>query len=268
MTPRLASSTMSSASDDVVSASVGTVLTHLQRARQWRIPDCKATEPEKARLGKHEITNDTVHSYYVWRRSTLLAASPIVFISMILGFVNLNGRFEDSALNAWGKFLLFLQGTDSMFLFFPIAYAIASWHKLGGSILAVRIGWLLSFIMPLLPALFPLEMVIKKSILDPLDDATLAIYKLQIALSYAITLLPVIITFPGGAVRASLRIRWLLPNSSLAGWILVISAPFYSIVVCIALVVIMQVAGNSLLFLGTLVIVLAPVSWLSLVAHF
>ena len=249
---------MSSASDDIISVSVNTVLTHLQRARQWRIPDCQANEPEKLHLEKDDITNDTVHSYYVWRRSTLLTASPIVFISMILGFVNLNGKFEDSVLNAWGKFLLLLQGTDSMFLFFAIAYAISTWSKLGRSILVVRIGWLLSFVMPLLPALFPLEMVIKESVLDLFDDATLVGYKLQFALSYAIALLPVIVTFPGGAVRASLRIRWLLPNSSLAGWILVIAAPFYSVVVCIALVVIMQVAGNSLLFLGALLIVLAP----------
>ena len=71
--------------------------------------------------------------------------------------------------------------------------------------------------MRLLTALFPLEMVIQKKYLDLLDDATITAYRFSFAFACAITLLFVIITFPGGTVRASLRIRWLLPNSALAG---------------------------------------------------
>jgi hypothetical protein len=63
---------------------------------------------------------------------------------------------------------------------------------------------------------------------------------------------------PGGAVRAALRVRALFPHSSLAGWILIMCAPFYSVVVLVALVVVTQVAGNTLLFVGTAMVVCSP----------
>ena len=68
--------------------------------------------------------------------------------------------------------------------------------------------------------------------------------------------LPIIISFPGGALRSALRICWLLPKSMLSRWILALTAPFYSILLCVALilVVVMQVAGNFLLFIGTLLL--------------
>jgi hypothetical protein len=63
---------------------------------------------------------------------------------------------------------------------------------------------------------------------------------------------------PGGAVRAALRVRALFPHSSLAGWILIMCAPFYSVVVLVALVGVTQVAGNTLLFVGTAMVVCSP----------
>ena len=59
-------------------------------------------------------------------------------------------------------------------------------------------------------------------------------------------------------MRAALRIRALLPESSLSSWILVISSPFYSVLILMALVVILQLAGNVLLIFGTLLLTINP----------
>jgi hypothetical protein len=156
------------------------------------------------------------------------------------------------------RFLLIGQGIDTTLLFSAIVYSIIHWENIKKSMYAVRFGWLISFVLPLLPALFPLEMIVKASTIDAIDAATLSGFKLTLALSYALTLLPVTVTFPGGAVRASIRIRWLLPDSFLAGWILVMCAPFYSVVVCMALVIVIQIVGNGVLFAGMVLIVAAP----------
>jgi hypothetical protein len=123
----------------------------------------------------------------------------------------------------------------------------------------VRIGWSLSFFLPFLPALFPLESLLKKDWLaNYRQNDLLVVYKSGMALSYVFVVLPLIITFPGGAVRAAIRLRGLLPQSSLSSWILVISAPFYSLLVLMSLVVVIQLAGNWLLVVGAVVLTANP----------
>lgn len=210
-------------------------------------------------MGEVGIENDTVRAFCVWRRSTLIAASPLVLVSMITGILNLEGKFGPSSpLNAWGKILILLQGIDSIFLFAAVATGIMFWKHIARSSRCVRIGWFISFVLPIFPALFPLELVLKSEVRDSLDPAVVVSLKFSVALGYALQLLPVVITFPGGAVRAALRVRALFPHSSLAGWILIMCAPFYSVVVLVALVVVTQVAGNTLLFVGTAMVVCSP----------
>jgi hypothetical protein len=249
------------------------LLNHLNRVRICEIKsNAKPNEIEIKKLESENIHHPIVQSYYVWRRSCLLVSSPILCISMFLGIIDLGKELSDPAvrdgLNGLGKILVLLSGVDTTILFAAIVYAIVNWENMKKSMYAVRIGWLISFIMPLLPALFPMQMIFKARLVDQLDDATIYMFKLSFALSYALTLLPVTVTFPGGAVRASIRIRWLLPDSFIAGWILVMCAPFYSIVVCIALVVVMQIVGNGVLFVGILLIVLAPCIYVVRANHF
>ena len=53
--------------------------------------------------------------------------------------------------------------------------------------------------------------------------------------------------YPRGSIRATLRIRARLPESSPSSWIVAIRAPFYSVLFRKAMVVLLQVAGNALL---------------------
>jgi len=223
-----------------------------------QVPLAEPIEKESKILTDQHVTNRIVQSYFVWRKSCLLTALPTLFVGMTLGLYDLKGSFKDSALNGLGKILLLLTSFDSVFLFGAVLYAVMKWNYFPKSVMYVRLGFLVAFIMPLIPALFPLEMVIQGQYVDVLDNETIVAYKISFALAYALELLPVIITFPGGALRGSLRIRWLLPESTLSGWIIIMSAPFYSIVCCMALVLVMQVVGNALLFVGTLLIVALP----------
>ena len=244
-----------------------TIGTHITRNFTCQISLARPTKTEEILLNEKNVKLDALRSYYVWRRSSLLLAMPLIFAGMIFGFIDLFQQWRSSdtkaARNGFGKLLILIQNIDSTVLFIGVVAGFVFWNQFTTSLRIVRITFLLSFVMPLIPALFPLEMTLNtetKAVFsnDKVSEADLFFTKLLISLSYMLTLLPVIISFPGGALRAALRIRWLLPESMLSGWILVVSAPFYSILLCITLIVVLQVAGNFVLFLGTLLVVAAP----------
>lgn len=146
---------------------------------------------------------------------------------------------------------------------FTIA-AFVVWNKWRLSARLLKIGWGCSFILPLVPAIFPLEHIFTKEIVSafkngtPEEQAFFQTYKVIVAVAYMFNILPVVVSLPGGTMRAALRIRALLPESSLSSWILVISSPFYSVLILMALVVILQLAGNFLLILGSLLLTINP----------
>ena len=72
--------------------------------------------------------------------------------------------------------------------------------------------------------------------------------------------LSLVLAIPSSAVPGSLRIRGFLPDSSLASWIIMISAPFYSLLILVSLVFIVQMAGSFILVVGTLLLCSRP--WL------
>jgi len=239
------------------------VWTHLKRVFlpiRASIPNAR----ERSKLESSSKTNEALQQFCVWRRSSLMVASPSVFASMILGFINLEFYLgNDSPWNGFGKFLFVMLELSDLFLFVAVCYAATKWHQVRRSTRALRIGWTISIILPLLPAIFPLEMVVDQFVVFDLKETGDVFYvKIELALRYVLQLLPVVVTVPSSAVRAALRIRHLMPHSSLPGWILLICAPFYSLVVLIALVVVTQVAGDVLLLIGTLLLVLKPCVYL------
>ena len=231
------------------------------RAFRGQIAACQPTPKECEALDEAGITNARARSYLVWRRSCLVLASPFVSTSMILGLVGLKDLTGESSesFNALGNLMLFLTGIDTLFMSAGMSFAMHLWARPVVSMRSLRFGWLASFVLPLIPALFPIEMLFKQDFLEQLEEeygkeaynSAIFATKLTLALAYAIQLLPVVITFPGGAVRGALKILGLLPQSTLPGWILVVAAPFYSLLVCVALVIVIQVAGNGTLFFGT-----------------
>jgi hypothetical protein len=242
--------------------------THLSRAFMCQITQAVPNEKEVKVLSEQRMVDPTttphaaLQSYLVWRRSTFIVSIPFIFIGMILGIVDwidaLTNDANQEVFNGFGKLLITIQSVDSVFLFAGVLAGLIQWNQLTRSIQWVRWGFLISFIMPLIPALFPLEMIVKMDVYDAVTDADIVGIKVILSMGYVLQLLPIIISFPGGAIRGALRTRWLLPESMLSGWILVMSAPFYSILLCAALIVVMQVAGNFLLFVGTLLVVAAP----------
>jgi hypothetical protein len=78
------------------------------------------------------------------------------------------------------------------------------------------------------------------------------------SVTYAVGLVPILLSFPSGVVRGAARIKALLPSSTLAGWVLVILTPIYALFFVIALILVEQLVGRSLLLLGILLLTASP----------
>ena len=124
----------------------------------------------------------------VRRRSTILVLLPFIVIGMILGIVDLIDALTDDAnqevFNGFGKLLLTIQSIDSIFLFAGVVAGLVWWNQFARSIQMVRLGLIISFIMPLIQALFPLEMIVKMEVYDAVTDADILGIKVILSMGY------------------------------------------------------------------------------------
>lgn len=217
-------------------------------------------------------------------------------ITYIYDHVKNPGQVINAELNGWGNFVINLPYLANIIIFVAVVGAIGipcgkfrvwcDWRK---SSKIIRFGFIVSFILPMIPAFVPLKYLAKdppppdsenptdifRNILgiflsdqDPaqLNNAnpeTLEWIRLQmeVALSNFIKFLPALISFPASLSGASLRIKGLLPKSSLSSWILTVAGPFLSLVILTAAMLIIQIYSNVLLSLGVLCLVGGP--WLN-----
>jgi hypothetical protein len=178
--------------------------------------------------------------------------------------------YSDSkeVLNGFGDLIYFIPSAASTILFIVMIVVIIRWTHWRQTALLFKIGWSISFILPFLPAIFPISFLLHScetlwgDCSDPDVSSAfateVAILELSLAVQYAFQLFPILITFPGGLSRASLKIRGLLPESTLSSWVLVISSPFQSVIFLMALVLLIQLSGNIPLFIGTILLFCAP----------
>lgn len=233
---------------------------------RWLLP-VRAVKPTAREQKKLETTSTNIlfQKYSVWRRSSILTAIPGVIVSLAFNYLSL---FEndligsDSVLNYWGQFCFLFAESSQVFMLIGAIAALLFWVKIHFSMRVLRIGWIIGTLAPFLPAFFPLEFTYQRDVVSTLSDANKEIAGLIFAFRYAFQLFPVVVTFPAGAIRASLRVRHMLPSSSIPGWVLIIAAPFYSIVVVVAFAILAQVAGDGFLLAGSFLIAVRPLIFL------
>jgi hypothetical protein len=230
----------------------------------WQLRNIELTDKEiKAIQDRNPCDNEIVHKYLVWRKSSLLMAGIVLSLTALLSLVGL--AFEPWELyNGLG-----LLATLSLILS-PVVLAIAAWvafffwlRKPFTSMRSLSYGWLASLVMALWPLIIPLEYFIAGGIDLGIDDdqvEPLAQFwtRAYLALHVVIAVFPVIVTVPSGIIRGSLRVRGLLPECSLAGWLIVITSPLYPLIVLMAVVLVSQLLGNYLLVAGAVFFMAAP----------
>lgn len=143
-------------------------------------------------------------------------------------------------------------------LFGGVTDALLNWHDCDKSSSHLMKGWLSTIILSFIPAFVPLHYQLKMEQTDPLWKAQ----QVYAALWYMKELLPFIITFPTSLMRGALRIRGLIPfpASSLAGWVIFMTAPFQSLFVLFSFTIILQLNPSITLIVATVLMIISP--WL------
>jgi hypothetical protein len=245
-----------------------TVATHLKRAFDWNVASMGATPREQEQLAVAGI-EPRLHGLYVWRRSTLLVALPVLLLSVVLNFVQAADR-DTTYSTDFGKFLIFLPPIALTLIPLGATVVVRNWTRMRGPSRTLLVCWVISIAIPMFVALMPLQFTtdLDKLKLDyyaqyqtlaGFNDGVLA-GRLQQAIYFALVLLPVVLSVPGGVLKGAGRVKSLFPSAVLPGWFLVAVAPFYSMFMIVVFVLIDQAVGNGLLLVGVGLLAFTP--WL------
>ena len=242
--------------------------THLKRAFDWNVAAITPAPREQQILDAARI-EPRLQGLFVWRRSTLLVAMPILMLSVVLSFIDASQN-DTSGFTRFGKMLNWLPPIALLFVPLGALLVLRRWTELRRSSKVILVCWVLSIAIPLFVALMPLDFSIDINSqrqfvkLNGGDvgafDFAVDFTKLKKATHFALTLLPVVLSIPGGVLKGAGRIKSLFPSASLPGWFLVAVAPFYSMFMIVVFVLIDQIAGNGWLLLAVGIMAFTP--WL------
>jgi hypothetical protein len=243
---------------------------HFKRAIDWNVSDVVLSPREKAQLDAAGVVEPRMQALLAWRRSTLLVSFPILVLGVVLSFIAAaKQNSDDSSLTGIGKLVEWLPSIALLLVPLGVLIVIGRWTELRSTSRALIICWALSIVVPLAAALLPIDVLIDVDSLkaqatsaDQLQEIEAIIFtgRISLAINYALTLLPVIITIPAGVIKGAGRVKFLFPAAALPGWFLVAVAPFYSLFLIVVFVLIDQIVGNVLLILGVGLLAFSP--WL------
>lgn len=243
--------------------------THGGRVFNPHISKIELTEHETQKLDQMNVTsNHAVRAYMVWRRSIIIIALPSLLVAMILAWVTsfhmlAYGFDEELGYNGLGRMSLFLPSLSLTILLSCSAVALATWRNLSRSTQIMKIGWVVALVLPLVPALIPTDLLFEEDFRT--EDQTIDGFVIRTfdAAGYMMKLAPLIWTLPNGVIQGANRIRRLLPFSSLAGWVIVMTAPFLCSIMLGSLLLLVQLSGDTLILVGSLFLVLSPTLYLA-----
>jgi len=238
---------------------------HLLRAVSRDLRDIEITPEEAPRLIAHNVHDRAIQQYLLWRRSWLFVLLPIALVAAVIQII---GLFRDGLdLSSMSWFGVFVLGTMVILQMvgYPIAAALAvwKWDQLRFSRWVLVGGFFASYLLPFIVALIPFGNFIVIQETDPQVVAQQKVFSGIVgAVIWLVTLLPALLAILPGILRASVRIKSLLPESIVPGWLIVMTAPFFSLLLLVAFAIVNQVAGNLLLIIGMLLIMAAPAVFL------
>ncbi|HEU5061215.1 MAG TPA: hypothetical protein VFU21_32010 [Kofleriaceae bacterium] len=226
-------------------ASLGTAIS---RAFRYRIDPSEVTDHERDKLHAAGITSPTVQAFLAWRRSLLLLAA--IGILPVLGlriYDTTKQEGNPGTLNA----LLAAQ------LVVDIIFALILWSQIGKwtswrrQRRVIAFGWVLFFIMPFLIWLYPVRTIFDDALgqqggLDPSAKAA-ATMLFGIVASFAamVELAPRAVALLPGILRGSITSKLLFPGASGPGWLVLLLAPIYAVIMYILLLIPYQVTASG-----------------------
>ncbi len=226
-------------------------LRHVNRTRAWDLQAIRVQPKERARLELRGVVDESVQRYAVWRRSLLFIATIPTLISAMLSTQNMIGAGFDE-LTVFGVVDTIAENLVRYVI--PItAFLVAlNWTRMRWSAHLLLLSWALTFLTPFLSAALPVAWWMQGNPTEQKFSFQVFFISWFAGLAFFVTMLPAVLSLLPALLRASLRIKTLLPASLIPGWLLVSVAPFHMLFWLVALLSLNYFTGNLLLLLGVL----------------
>ena len=225
-----------------------TLGTAFSRAFRLRIDPSEVTAHERDQLMAAGITSPTVQAFLAWRRSVLLIAA--------LGFLGvLAFRFYDMSKQEGEPETLKMLHTLQTVV--DVAFALVLWSQIGRwtrwrkQRRVLVVGWLLYFLMPFVIWLYPLRNALDDALAqqtagDPRARAAAAVlFGILASFNAMFELAPRAVSLMPGLLRAAITSKLLLPGASGPGWLVLLLAPIYAMIVFILMIIPYQVTASG-----------------------
>jgi len=234
----------------------------LRRALRLRIEPDELTPDERAQLAHAGVTHPVFQSFLAWRRSVVFMVAALLVPLIILKAVEIFD-LPDATSAAERSALATIQGLQSIPLLAEIAFCALAWVQLRNwtdwrrQRRSLAIGWAVYFLAPFVIYLYPLrsladDMFAEGGVTGAERKAAVVFVGLIWSLQAMMTLAPKAVSLIPGLVRASLVSKFLFPGSAAPGWLMVLAAPIYAVLVYVVLIVPYQITGSGWFVLAIL----------------
>jgi hypothetical protein len=215
-------------------------------------------QPAAARIAEFKafgVECPRLAEYLLWRRLQCLILLPLSLVAMALGMYSFL-KSQQEGLNTVGKFIQLAFNLSLVGL--PLAAGVGAvyFRRFRDPSVAMIAGWTVSFVLPALLLFMPLTWQFDLQRATVMDRTTIAAIGGVFVLAQ---LMPLLFALPLGAFRGASRVRLLLPESGLSGWIMFGAAASLLVLFAIGLIFINQIAPNPLPTLGFGLLLAAPI---------
>lgn len=235
---------------------------HVRRAFLWNIQRIPMSADEPPALAAGRIADPALQRYYAWRRSLLVFVTATLAVTAALATWS-HFKTDHSALNGTGKLIAWLRLAAHWAMPAAAFMALKCWTDPVRSYRLLLQGWAIGFFIPIAAALVPLEQMVNAPEGGWAGQAGEQMRAMRIGLGLVMfaTLLPLVLSLLPALVRASVRVKSLLPGSVIPGWFLMGAAALNVLIWLTVLVAINSLASNALLIAGVVLFVLAPMAF-------
>jgi hypothetical protein len=224
---------------------------------------------EVQQLTRAGVLDPTAQRFAAWRRGVLwVTVVPTAFAALLALITVIDtDRETKEVLSNFGMLMLYVQAFSLFALPVCSALAAVAYDRLSYSARLVLLGAAIAFGVPLLVAFVPadvwLDLKLNKSATVAQVDAVKSTFGILFGISLYLTLMPAVLSLLPAVTRGCVRVKTFLPESLVPGWGLVASIPLFVLLTLATFVLLYHMAGNTLLFLGLLLWVGAPLLYLT-----
>jgi hypothetical protein len=243
-----------------------------RRAFRMRIDPSEVTPHERERLEAAGVRIPTVQAFLAWRRSLLTVVILGLIPAVVLDFVNIA---RDEGTPEILRTLNILGVSVNVLFVVILLTQLGRWTHWRKQRRTLLIAWLIYFLAPFVIFLYPIKMAFEDQLAQLHQQAQMTGDPVQAALAAALgpvlglgasllammQLAPKAVSIMPGILRGAITSKLLFPGASGPGWLVLLMAPIYAILMYVVLMLPYQLTGSGY-FVAAMVGLIGAQLWL------